>query len=196
MTTDVGLETGAIPARRYEKGAAFVARHSLAYLVRSGTVAVWAVHLDGEETITEFVGEDDVCYLPADDVYYFRCEAVSAATVVEIPVTAIYANPGQVKNLLEQQLARGQRLRIWAAYQQRPSVDDRLWGLLHLLAGDFGRQTAAGIVIDLPLTHRVLAAAAGSTRATITRRINSFVRDGRLVLKGGRSGRRYCLPPV
>jgi CRP-like cAMP-binding protein len=60
-------------------------------------------------------------------------------------------------------------------------VSLRLLKLLNFLAHKFGCKTDQGWLIDLRLTHQILAEMIGTTRVTITRLINQFEREGKLV---------------
>ncbi|MEN9221521.1 MAG: Crp/Fnr family transcriptional regulator, partial [Thermostichus sp. BF3_bins_97] len=64
----------------------------------------------------------------------------------------------------------------------RRRVEDRLRQLLSLLAGELGSPTAAGIRINVRLTHQDLANAIGTTRVTITRLLNRFRQQGWITL--------------
>jgi CRP-like cAMP-binding protein len=56
----------------------------------------------------------------------------------------------------------------------------RLMKLLIWLAHRFGNQVERGWILDLRLTHQVIAESIGTTRVTVTRLLQSFEKDGRL----------------
>lgn len=64
-------------------------------------------------------------------------------------------------------------------------LDERLLHELAVLARDFGRDTDAGRIIDLPLTHADLGEFALGSRANVARAMKRFEREG-LVSKQGR----------
>jgi CRP-like cAMP-binding protein len=59
-----------------------------------------------------------------------------------------------------------------------PRVEDRLIALFADLAERFGRVTAQGIVIELPLTHEVIGGLVGSRRPTVSLALNRLASDG------------------
>jgi len=66
---------------------------------------------------------------------------------------------------------------------------DRLRAKLLQLARAHGSVGADGVLVDVPLTHELLAQAVGSARETVTCAVNTLQREGFLV----REGRRYRL---
>lgn len=56
----------------------------------------------------------------------------------------------------------------------------RLMKLLIWLAHRFGSQVERGWILDLRLTHQIIAESIGATRVTVTRMLQSFEKDGRL----------------
>jgi CRP-like cAMP-binding protein len=56
----------------------------------------------------------------------------------------------------------------------------RLMKLLIWLAHRFGSQVERGWVLDLRLTHQIIAESIGTSRVTVTRMLQSFEKDGRL----------------
>lgn len=56
----------------------------------------------------------------------------------------------------------------------------RLMKLLVWLAHRFGSQVERGWILDLRLTHQIIAESIGATRVTVTRMLQSFEKDGRL----------------
>jgi CRP-like cAMP-binding protein len=57
-------------------------------------------------------------------------------------------------------------------------VEQRIARTLARLANQIGRQTEAGILIDVPLTRQDLAEMAGTTMFTISRTLKSWEREG------------------
>ena len=87
---------------------------------------------------------------------------------------------------------RLQQLEAWAAMQARPHLDQRVLGLLSLLAEQFGRPHPQGTLIDVRITHAQLAAAAGATRTTITRTLGDLRTRGLLATVGSGEAQRLC----
>lgn len=173
-------------------GESFMLTSGSAYELVSGALVMWAIHLDGSEAVTDFQKEGFL-FPSQDPLFYFRCEALLDCSIKEISLASGICSPDFREKLLLQQVDLNGRLRVWMANQLRLSVEDRLLGVFHLLADDFGFPGARGVTINLPLTHRILAAATGSTRATITRTVGRLVLAKRLKLVGEKGNRKYVL---
>ena len=77
--------------------------------------------------------------------------------------------------------------------QARPYLDQRVLGILSLLAEQFGISHPNGTLIDLRLTHAQLAVAVGATRTTITRVLGELRAAGKLSADGSGRAERFVL---
>jgi len=82
--------------------------------------------------------------------------------------------------LLGRAHARSDRLAVHLAIAALPRVEDRLLGLLSLLAERFGRVGVDGLHLPLPLTHAVLGLLIGARRPTITLAVSALRERGAL----------------
>jgi CRP-like cAMP-binding protein len=96
-------------------------------------------------------------------------------------------------DLPERLRSRLQQMEAWAAMQARPHLDQRIMGLLSLLAEQFGREDEIGLIVDLRITHQQLASAVGATRTTVTRILRDLKRSGQLTTVGIGNTERFCL---
>lgn len=62
----------------------------------------------------------------------------------------------------------------------QPSIAERLFCLLEWLSRQFGKPSVHGTLLDMRLTHQVLAETIGSTRVSVTRLLGQFERDGKI----------------
>ncbi|MEM9291072.1 MAG: Crp/Fnr family transcriptional regulator [Acidobacteriota bacterium] len=97
-------------------------------------------------------------------------------------------------NLLLGLRDRVRSLEAWASVRTRQTLEQRLLGVLGLLAEQFGRWSEQGTVIELRVTHAQLASAIGSTRATVTRLLGDLRRRDLVHTAASDFGERYCLP--
>ncbi len=81
---------------------------------------------------------------------------------------------------------RLQQVETLLTLMNKNRVDERLLGLLALLAREFGKETPKGIHVDIPLTHQQIANIVGSTRVTVTRCLGAFKKASLLSTKKGR----------
>ena len=77
--------------------------------------------------------------------------------------------------------------------QARPSLPQRVLGILGLLAGQFGWVQEQGTLIDVRITHAQLASAVGSTRTSITRVLSELRDTGKIMIVSAQGEDRYCL---
>lgn len=95
---------------------------------------------------------------------------------------------------LEKLLLRIQYLEAWSSAQSRQNVEQRLLGVLTLLAEQYGEETEEGTLIAVRLTHAQLANAIGATRATVTRLLGVLRRRSLVRIVSSSEGERFCLP--
>lgn len=107
--------------------------------------------------------------------YELQCLTPVSATAIANPLDA-------ADNPLVLQLQQIEELLSIIRLRRVPS---RLLRLLHWLTLRFGLNTDHGWMLDLHLTHQVLADIIGSTRVTITKLINQFEAEGRLIRLSG-----------
>jgi CRP-like cAMP-binding protein len=88
--------------------------------------------------------------------------------------------------------AVGDRQESLANFARFPHAE-RVRGKLLQLAGSHGKVVEDGVLIDLPLTHDLLAESIGSTRETVTLALRELMRSGFV----SRADRRYrvSVPP-
>jgi len=94
--------------------------------------------------------------------------------------------------LMDRIMRRQRFLAMHVAVSQMPKLQTRLRVMFWYLADRCGRVTADGVVIDLPLTHEVIAGLIGARRPGVTSALGELQksgelarrRDGRWVLHG------------
>ena len=67
---------------------------------------------------------------------------------------------------------------LHVAMLHQPRVEDRVVALFADLAERFGRVTADGILVDLPLTHEIIGGLVASRRPTVTLALQKLASDG------------------
>jgi CRP-like cAMP-binding protein len=151
--------------------------------VLEGVIALTVLHEDGAEVLLGLYGPGQVLAGHPADACCIQLCAHTRAVVCIRPWAEAIQQPGFAERLRD-------RLRFmehWAAMQARPQVEQRLLGILSLLAEQFGRPAGHGTVIELQVTQAQLASAVGATRTTVTRLLGGLRRRGLLIAV--RSGR-------
>ena len=156
--------------------------------VVSGAVAMRARHPDGSEVMMGVFGPGEVAPANLPGLGRFELSACCAEARVrswswnEALLSPGYA--GKVRRLVG-------RLGAWAALQATPQAEDRLLGLLALLAGVGEDATGKewGLV-DYRLTHQQLAQAIRTTRPTVSRSLGRLKASGAIRVAGSGENRR------
>lgn len=107
------------------------------------------------------------------EVTPFQMECLSPVEVRSLPVSG-----PELGVLIRSHLRYMEELFSIISYKRAPQ---RLLRFLDWLGDRFGRQVEQGRIIDLGLTHQLLAEITGITRVTATRLLNEFEREGKLM---------------
>lgn len=174
---------------RYRQGSLISLPDDAVLEVKEGVVALTALHADGAEVLLGLFGPGAL--LPGHPADSCAIE-LTAHTKVEVRMHS-WAEAVRQPELAEKLLLRLRQMEAWASMQSRPNMEQRVLGILGLLAEHFGRPHARGLLIDVRLTHSQLASAVGGTRATVTRLLSQLRRRGVLSVVGGPGGVRFCL---
>ncbi len=157
--------------------------------VVDGVVALTMLHEDGAEVLLGLYGAGQILAgHPAES----GCVELSAQTATTVRVEP-WGEAVQGAGFADRLRNRLRAMEAWAAMQARPHIEQRLFGILSLLAEPFGRSTRDGLLIDVPITQAQLASAVGATRTTVSRLLSRLGRKGLLVAVRTGRGERYCL---
>ncbi|HRF47176.1 MAG TPA: Crp/Fnr family transcriptional regulator [Anaerolineales bacterium] len=175
--------------RRYPRGALVLPDEGTVVDVLEGVLASRVTHPDGAQVLLGLSGPGQLVVSHPHDSCSLQMEAHTDVRLLIRPWEQAERMPRFGERLRD----RLQQLEAWASMQARPHLDQRLLGLLSLLAESFGREHPHGMLIDLRLTQGQLASAANATRSTVTRAIGQLRRRGLLTTVGRGDGERFCL---
>jgi hypothetical protein len=130
--------------------------------------------------------------LPVAHAYTVLVPATLAVLDRRFATTMLPRWPELTTLLLERQTERAFRLATAQAISQLTRVDRRISALLWHLAERWGRVSGDGVVVPLPLTHRMLGELVGARRPTVSTALAALVdrgelsrrRDGTWLLRG------------
>lgn len=174
--------------RRYRAGDQIALGDQDVLEIEAGIVVQSAVQQDGKAVVVGIWGPQQLLLGHPDDDCCLQLTAQIDTDVVIRPRQLALREPRCAELLA----ARLRFMEAWAAMQARPYLDQRLLGLLELLAEQFGVEQPHGTLINVRLTHAMLAAATGATRSTITRLLGELRTRGLLVASSF-PGERLCL---
>jgi Crp-like helix-turn-helix domain len=174
---------------RYRRGMTIRLEPDTLLDLSRGVVAQSMLHADGTEVLLGLYGPGQLLIGHPDDDCAIQWLAHTDVTATVRGWHATVGDPAFSERLR----MRIQLMEAWAAMQARSHLDERLLGLLGLLAEQFGAAHSEGVLIDLRLTHTQLAAAVGATRSTVTRILGDLRIRGLLTTIGDGERERFCL---
>jgi hypothetical protein len=147
------------------------------------------IHQDGVEVLLGLSGKGQIVVAHPDDNCHIQIIAHTEAKVKIEP----WDVAAEQTDFLAKLRARLQQMEGWAAMQARPSLQQRVLGLLGLLSEQFGLASKQGVLIDVRMTHGQLAAAVGATRTSITRVLSELRAQGRVSTVNKDGEDLFCL---
>lgn len=158
----------------------------MAYILKSGVVKVYTINNAGEEQIVAFHAKQDIFPSSwifgksATTLYYF--EALTDCEVYTLPREELYkyliSSPELMMSTLDYFVTNytGLMMRVTALEQSR--AREKIMFTLYYLLFRYGRQTKPGrYVIELGLTHSIIASLVGLTRETTTTELSKLKRQ-------------------
>jgi CRP-like cAMP-binding protein len=175
--------------QRFDRGQVVIPEQNSVLEVVDGVLTVTVIHEDGAEVLLGMCGPGQTLVGHPEDSCSIRLITHTDATLR----VRSWDDALQDIELPQQLRARLQQMEAWAAMQARPHLDQRILGLLSLLAEQFGVQRSDGMLIDLRITHQQLASAVGATRTTVTRILRDLKRSRQLATDGTGSAERFLM---
>lgn len=176
-------------ARPCRRGAAIVLRRSEVLEVVTGVVAVSVIHDDGNEVLLGLSAPGDVVLGHGDDDCGIHLTAHTSASIV----IRSWREASDDPDFADRLASRVRRLEAWCSMQAKPHLDQRLLGILRLLAEQFGVVRSNGVLVDVRIGHAQLAAAVGAHRSTVTRVLGNLRTGGQIETIGDGAGERFVL---
>ena len=157
--------------------------------VHEGVVSLYAVHHDGAEVLLGLLAPGQVLAgHPIDS-----CHVEVRAHVSAVASHQSWEQVVEMREAMEEIRSHLLQLQGWASVRGHPYLDQRILGVLSLLAEQFGVPDKEGVLISVRLTHSQIAAAIGATRTTVTRLIGDQERKGQLRVVGRGANARFWI---
>lgn len=142
--------------------------------VEAGVVRTTTWDEAGTLVVLGIWGVGQVVGQPLTTIAPYQIECLTSVEVRLLP----QAEWGQTLDALLQHCQQLEEFQQTISYNPVPL---RLWQLLLFLAQEFGRDMSQGRLIELVLTHQQLAEAINTTRVTVTRALQQFEQEGKLL---------------
>lgn len=180
--------------RSYKKGeTVFIegAEAQTLYLVNEGKIKLFKYTKDGKEQILHILSEGDFfgeLNLFKSGEYSFNAEAIASTKLCTLSKdrmkNLIMERPEIGLKILEVIGERLSKLETLAQNLATNDVDTRIAHLIMELKTNYGRPTAKGIEIQLPITREDMSNYTGVARETISRKLKKFEEEGIIEIVG------------
>jgi CRP/FNR family cyclic AMP-dependent transcriptional regulator len=202
---DTARAAALVPVGDLEVGPWQPASNTLAaagFLVLEGCLSR-EVSLLGEAMAVDFVAHGDVLQPSAEPVMTSLSNgqswSVLAPTRLALLDTPFLASVQPWPQLTASLLGRHERRCSWLAHvlaiSHLPRVETRILALFWLFADRWGRRTASGVTVPIPLTHVNIARLVGAQRPTVTTTLRKLVDDKQLTHDGSGYWKLHGEPP-
>ena len=162
--------------RKVKKGEPIFLEPNDVLLVHNGILATTMIHGDGAQVLLGLTGKGQVLISHPDDECFIQTIAHTDSEMSIYP----WEMATTIPHFNEKLKKRLQQMEAWSAMQARPYLDQRVLGILSILAEQFGLQLQEGVQINIKITHAQLASAVGATRTTITRIMGELKSAGKI----------------
>jgi CRP/FNR family cyclic AMP-dependent transcriptional regulator len=171
------------------------------WFVSAGVLIGWVSSAAGRRSILEFLGPGDLVAHAALSTASEEPRELAAPEIRTLAPCRLLVWPvaefaGALRTderarawLADRQAARLSHAHASLARSLSLPVTERIEAVLHRLAALDGRPVPGGVVVGIPISQELLAAAVGATRETVNRSIRALQAAGRL----RRSARRYAI---
>lgn len=180
-------------ARRVPKGTVVFKQGVTAttcHALIDGRIKILQVGPDGQQVVVQFVGPGEMYGTLAMFLSGYPGDAVAVTDSVEVVWSVetmralMLAQPQIAMNTLAMLGNRLEDLQTRIRQLSTQRVERRVAYALLRLAGQAGREVAAGVEIDFPLTRQDLAEMTGTTLHTVSRILSGWEGEG--IVAGGR----------
>jgi CRP/FNR family transcriptional regulator, anaerobic regulatory protein len=185
-----------IATRRYKKGQMLFFQGDTAdrlYIVNMGKIKVFKYTKEGKEQILYILSEGDFIgdlSLLKRGEFEFNAEALEDTAVCTLAKEdfdyIVTSNPEITLKILEEVHDRLISLENLVQSLSTKDVEARIAALLLSFVKNFGDETEAGILVNLPLNREEMGNYIGITRETISRKLTSMQDEGTIELIGNR----------
>lgn len=144
------------------------------WYIDKGLVRTLTWNEDGDLVTLGLWGAGDCVGRLLSEITPFQMECLSSVELKPLPLSGL----DDLGVVMRSHLRYMEELFSIISYKRAPQ---RLLRFLDWLGDRFGRQVDQGRILDLGLTHQLLAEITGITRVTATRLLNEFEREGKLM---------------
>lgn len=161
------------------------------YLINEGKIKLYKYTKDGKQQILHILSEGDFfgeLNLFKNSQYGFSAEAIGSSKICTLTKSKmkniILSKPEIGIKILEVVGDRLSKVESLAQHLATNDVESRLAYLLVDMMESYGKKTAKGIEIELPISREDMSNYTGVARETISRKLKKFEEEGYIKLVG------------
>lgn len=161
------------------------------YLINEGKIKLYKYTKDGKQQILHILSEGDFfgeLNLFKNSQYGFSAEAIGSSKICTLTKdkmkSIILSKPEIGIKILEVVGDRLSKVESLAQHLATNDVESRLAYLLVDMMESYGKKTAKGIEIELPISREDMSNYTGVARETISRKLKKFEEEGYIKLVG------------
>jgi CRP-like cAMP-binding protein len=156
------------------------------WLVVRGMVKLEAVTIHGDPLLLGLAGPNEPFGEPLTNVQAYEAFTLTDSDLLCLSCAEIEQSPHLAMAVMQAVISRHRQAETLLSLLGLRRVEDRVRGLLELLAQDYGQACEKGLRLNLRLTHQELASALSTTRVTVTRVIGLLRDEGWLQIDAQR----------
>jgi CRP-like cAMP-binding protein len=149
-------------------------REEILWRIERGAVRTLTWSEEGNSITLGYWGKGDLVGYPLSTIKPYQIECLTIVEVTIVPSELWYQN-------LDAFLMHIQQSEELLNIVHRKPISLRLWHFLLWLTNKFGRDIEQGRLIDLAVTHQEMAEVLNTTRVTVTRLLQQFEEEGKLI---------------
>ncbi|MBC1261709.1 Crp/Fnr family transcriptional regulator [Synechococcus sp. BSF8S] len=156
------------------------------WLVVRGMVKLEAVTIHGDPLLLGLAGPNEPFGEPLTNVQAYEAFTLTDSDLLCLSCAEIEQSSHLAMAVMQAVISRHRQAETLLSLLGLRRVEDRVRGLLELLAQDYGQACEEGLRLNLRLTHQELASALSTTRVTVTRVIGLLRDEGWLQIDAQR----------
>ncbi|MEB3181580.1 MAG: Crp/Fnr family transcriptional regulator [Nostocaceae cyanobacterium] len=142
--------------------------------IERGAVRTLTWSEEGNSITLGYWGKGDLVGYPLSTIKPYQIECLTIVEVTRVPAELWYQNTDALLKHIQQSEE------LLSIVHRKP-ISVRLWNFLLWLSNKFGRDVEQGRLIDLAVTHQEMAEVLNTTRVTVTRLLQQFEEESKLI---------------
>lgn len=163
-----------LPQRLFARRQVIPPRNEVLWRIERGAVRTLTWSEDGTFITLGYWGPGDVVGYPLSKVKPYQIESLTSVEVSVVPPHIWYQD-------IDALLSHIQQAEELLSIVHRKPMSLRLWQFLVWLSEKFGCDVEQGKLLDINVTHQEIAEVLNTTRVTVTRLLQQFEEEGKLL---------------